>query len=79
VLAEVGPGEFFGEMALLSTAPRNASVRCKEATTVLGIPKSQFKLLAANVPGMRASFEDVMRRRAGASSVRLPRQPDGQN
>jgi len=65
VLARVGPGEFFGEMALLSSAPRNASVRCLEATTVLGIPKREFGLLAANLPGLKATFEDVMRMRAG--------------
>jgi NADH dehydrogenase len=62
-LAEVGPGEFFGEMALLDSAPRNATIRCKEATTVLGIPKREFGLLAANVPGLRDTFADVMRRR----------------
>jgi NADH dehydrogenase len=65
VLAEIGPGEFFGEMALLGSAPRNATVRCTEATTVLAIPKREFGLLAANVPGLRASFEEVMRRRTG--------------
>jgi len=31
--------------------------------TVLSIPKREFKLLAANVPGLRASFEQVIARR----------------
>lgn len=65
-LAEIGPGEFFGEMALLDSAPRNATVRCLEATTVLGIPKREFGLLAANLPSLKSSFEDVMRLRAAA-------------
>jgi NADH dehydrogenase len=67
VLAQVGPGEFFGEMALLSSMPRNATVRCLEATTVLGIPKREFGLLAANLPGLKQSFEEVMRIRIGAA------------
>jgi len=50
-------------MALLGNVPRNATVRCVEAMTVLSIPKREFGLLAANVPGLRGSFEQVMARR----------------
>ncbi len=71
VLAQVGPGEFFGEMALLGNVPRNATVRCTEATTVLAIPKREFGLLAANLPGLKQSFEDVMHRRIAAGPREL--------
>jgi len=63
VLATLGPGDCFGEMALLGSAPRNASVRCAEPMNVLSIPKREFALLAANVPGLRTSFEQVSARR----------------
>jgi NADH dehydrogenase len=69
VLATLGPGECFGEMALLVSAPRNASVRCVEPMTVLSIPKREFSLLAANVPGLRASFEEVSARRRLAPAL----------
>jgi NADH dehydrogenase len=69
VLAKICAGEFFGEMALLSSGPRNATVRVSEATTVLSIPKREFGLLAANVPGLRNSFETVMRQRNGMDRV----------
>ena len=74
IFAALGPGECFGEMALLGSAPRNATVRCVEAMTVLSIPRREFGLLAANVPGLRASFEQVMARR-GLPSIDKPPPP----
>jgi NADH dehydrogenase len=73
LLATLGPGECFGEMALLESAPRNATIRCLEAMTVLSIPKREFGLLAANVPGLRASFEQVTARRTLAAGPIVPR------
>lgn len=64
VLAQLGSGEYFGEMALLNQTTRNASVRCIEAMDVLSIHKREFGLLAANLPAMRESFEQVMQQRA---------------
>ena len=59
-------------MALLDSAPRNATVRCVEPMTVLSIPKREFGLLAANVPGLRASFEQVTARRTVAAIPLVP-------
>lgn len=62
-LARLGPGEYVGEMALLNQTTRNATVRCLEPLDVLSIHKREFNLLAANLPAMRESFENVMSRR----------------
>ncbi len=50
VLAEVGPGGVVGEMALIDDAPRMASVRALEPTTVWVVPKATFKRLLAGAP-----------------------------
>lgn len=41
-LAILGPGDFFGEMALLSEWPRSATVRALDPTTCLGIDRWLF-------------------------------------
>ena len=52
-LAQLGPGEYFGEMALLNQATRNATVRCMAPTDVLSLPQREFSTLAAHVPELR--------------------------
>ena len=44
VIAELGLGDFFGEMALLSDAPRNASVVVTERCQVLALSRGAFNL-----------------------------------
>ena len=68
VLARLGPGEYFGEMALLNRTTRNATVRCLEPLDVLSIHKREFNTLAANLPAMRESFERVMAQRSSGFS-----------
>jgi len=41
-LAVLGPGEVFGEMALLDESPRSADARVHERCRVLAIPKDGF-------------------------------------
>jgi CRP-like cAMP-binding protein len=41
-LATLGPGTFFGEMALLDGYRRSGTVRAKQATRCLAIPRSDF-------------------------------------
>lgn len=71
LLAHLGPGEYFGEMALLNQTTRNATVRCAEPLDVLSIHKREFSVLAANLPAMRDSFEQVMQQRRLATESQL--------
>jgi len=68
-LAHLGPGEYFGEMALLNQTTRNATVRCSEAMDVLSIPKREFSALASTLPAMRENFEKVMAKRRSATQI----------
>src|SRR5437899_460779 len=40
-----GPGEFFGELSLLSDAPRTATAEAIEDTTLLAIDRAAFSMM----------------------------------
>jgi CRP-like cAMP-binding protein len=46
-VAELGPGEFFGELALLSGAPRAATVTAESELEVLVLNRREFRSLLA--------------------------------
>jgi NADH dehydrogenase len=64
VLARLGPGQCFGEMALVNATTRNATVRCVASMDVLSLPKKDFTALTANLPDLRRSFERLAGERA---------------
>lgn len=51
-VATLGPGEFFGEMALVDDAPRSASVVADTELTTLVISKWEFRPLVKSHPEM---------------------------
>ncbi len=69
-LARLGPGECFGEMALLNQTTRSATVRCVETMDAVSLPKQEFTVLAANLPDLRRSFEKVAEDRAASLAGR---------
>jgi NADH dehydrogenase len=62
-LAELGPGEYFGEMALLNETTRAATVRVLEAMDVLSVPRPDFNALVTHLPALKQSFEAVAEER----------------
>lgn len=59
VLANLGKGEYFGEMALLNQRSRLATVRCLSSVDVLALRKSDFGILVSNFQELRKNFEQT--------------------
>jgi NADH dehydrogenase len=66
--AMLGPGDYFGEMAVLSDASRNATIRARTRMDVLLVSKSDFDLLKAGVPEFVRVFSDLATRRSEIKS-----------
>ena len=49
-LVRLGPGDFFGELALLDGGPRTASVVADTALTTIRIPRTEFRKMLRSEP-----------------------------
>jgi CRP/FNR family transcriptional regulator, cyclic AMP receptor protein len=49
-VAELGPGEFFGELSVIDGAPRNAQVVAIEPTRCLGVASWDFEAILLQQP-----------------------------
>jgi cAMP-dependent protein kinase regulator len=73
VLAVLGPGALFGEMALVSQAPRAASVVSVEPAQVLAMGRAPLSLLAQKDPTIGRELGRFCHRRMLANLVRHSR------
>lgn len=62
-LARLGPGEFFGEMALLNDQPRSATVRAAEPVRALVLHKSDFREIIGQSPTLAIKLLEIMSQR----------------
>lgn len=51
-VTDLGPGQYFGEMALLDGAPRNATVTANEPTDLLVLGQREFAAVLDGSPGV---------------------------
>src|SRR6266849_3155970 len=71
VLAFYGPGEFFGDMAVLTGAPRSASALASTDMRVLQLRKDDFDVLVASSVSMMRGMMRVMVERQTLMNTRL--------
>ena len=63
VVATLGPGDFFGEAAILATTRRTATVTATSPLTVLEMFGADFALLDAELPSVHAAIARAMEER----------------
>ena len=68
VLQTLGPGEFFGEAAILTGERRNATVTASSDVDLLVLFGTEFRVLEAELPAAAEQITQKMLERAGASS-----------
>jgi type IV pilus assembly protein PilB len=80
LLAELGPGQMFGEMALITGTPRTASVVALEQTVCAVLERAEFERALLEHPGIALALARVMaerldkaNRNAGIDFVSLSR------
>jgi CRP-like cAMP-binding protein len=63
---ELGPGEFFGELALLTDQPRNARIRAKTSVRCLAISRTDFQKLLKEEPDIAVAMLPRLAQRVDA-------------
>jgi CRP/FNR family transcriptional regulator, cyclic AMP receptor protein len=62
-LNDLGPGEFFGEMGLLSKSPRNASVIAQTPMTAVVMTGPAFRHIAREMPELAKRIRSAIEER----------------
>jgi cAMP-dependent protein kinase regulator len=63
-LAELGPGDFFGEVSLLTGRPRTATITAKSQVAAIELTKTDVDSISSDHPAVQSVLEDFYERRA---------------
>jgi CRP-like cAMP-binding protein len=71
-VSQLGPGDFFGEIALLEERPRTATVRTDGITRLLVINHREFHALMDEFPAVRVAVLDALAERLRRLEAKSP-------
>lgn len=66
IIAKLGAGDCFGEMALLRDERRMATVRSRTGVSLISLDRQGFQALFTNLVPLRKMFEQMVEERSGA-------------
>ena len=73
-LSVLGPGESFGEVALLTDEPRSANIETIEETHLTVVPRDQFNLILKDYPELSLTFVKQMSKWLLRDELRLEKE-----
>lgn len=69
-IARLGPGDFFGEIALIESVPRTATVRAEGIARLMVIGHREFHALMDEFPTVRGAVLDALAERLRENEAR---------
>ncbi|HEX7832131.1 MAG TPA: cyclic nucleotide-binding domain-containing protein [Thermoanaerobaculia bacterium] len=63
-LANLGEGDFFGEVSVLTGKPRTATITASQRTELLRLDKTKLDAVLGQYPGVRSVLDDFYKKRA---------------
>ena len=63
-LAQLGEGDFFGEVSVLTGKPRTATITAAQRTELLRLDKEKLDGVLSKYPGIRSVLDDFYKKRA---------------
>lgn len=69
-IAKLGPGDFFGEIALIESVPRTATVRAEGIARLMVIGHREFHALMDEFPAVRSAVLDALAERLRENEAR---------
>ena len=71
-IAQLGPGEFFGEVALFDPGPRSASVTTTSELTSVELSRQSFMSVAGDNPAILLRMLEALAKRLRETTNKLP-------